>query len=364
MMQTVTKFVEQGNHFIMGEQRRFAADRTVEVTGKVGHWFLQRTVRQAHLPNTVIHPRAAAFVLTGVEVKIETTAQFIAFVIQLKETHIRMPDIDIMTLFRGNTVNPFHHFKQAAYRFVFREVRAQLFVANAVQMLLLFFAVVSDIPRLQLIHTKLFFGERTQLRQLSFTLRTGAFGEIGQEVEYLRRVFRHFGRQRFIGIAFKTEQLGQLVTQGENFRHHRAVIPFTCIRPLVRGASAVSAVHLFAQRLVVAIGHHRQIARNIQRQQVTLLFFRFGLRFSSGQRAFRHTRQLRFVGHQFRPAHGRIQHVVAVLIAQFGQARGNFAVAFLFLFFEANTGQFEITQGVIDRFLLRNAQGGIVIAIA
>jgi hypothetical protein len=95
MMQTVTKLVEQGDHFIMGEQRRFAVDRTVEVTGKVGHRLLQEAIRHAHLPDAVIHPRAAAFVLAGVEVQIEATAQFIAFVIQLEETHIRMPDIDI-----------------------------------------------------------------------------------------------------------------------------------------------------------------------------------------------------------------------------------------------------------------------------
>ena len=44
---------------------------------------------------------------------------------------------------------------------------------------LLVIAVVSDIPRLQLIDAKFGFGEGTQLRQLFFALRTRAFCQIG-----------------------------------------------------------------------------------------------------------------------------------------------------------------------------------------
>ena len=90
-----------------------------------------------------------------------------------------MPDINIFTLFSGDAVNTLNHFKQAVNRFVFREVRTQLFVTDAVEVLFLFFAVVSDIPRLQLIDAKFGFGEGTQLRQLFFALRTRAFCQIG-----------------------------------------------------------------------------------------------------------------------------------------------------------------------------------------
>ena len=90
-----------------------------------------------------------------------------------------MPDINIFTLFSGDAVNTFHHFKQAVNRFVFREVRTQLFVTDAVEVLFLFFAVVRDIPRLQLIDAKFRFGEGAQLCQLFFALRTRAFCQIG-----------------------------------------------------------------------------------------------------------------------------------------------------------------------------------------
>ncbi len=167
-----------------------------------------------------------------------------------------------------------------------------------------------------------------------------------------------------MGIIFEAQQLRQFMAQRKNFFHHRAVIPLTGVRPLVGGASGIGAIHLFTQRLVVAVGHHWQIARDIQSQQVTFLLFGFRLGFSGGERAFRHSRQLGFVGDELRPAHGGIEHIIAVLVAQLRQASGDFAVTLLFLFRQANAGQFKITQRVIDRFLLRGIQSGVMIAVA
>ena len=179
MVQAVTELVEQGDHFVVSEQRRFTIYRAVEVTSQIRDRFLQRTISFTHLAYAVIHPRPAALVFTGIQIEVEATAQFVIFVIQFEETYIRMPDINIFTLFSGDAVNTFHHFKQAVNRFVFREVRTQLFVTDAVEVLFLFFAVVSDIPRLQLIDAKFGFGEGTQLCQLFFALRTRAFCQIG-----------------------------------------------------------------------------------------------------------------------------------------------------------------------------------------
>lgn len=166
MVQTVAELVEQGDHFVMGEQRRLAVDRAVEVTGQVGDRLLQGTIQFTHLADAVVHPRPAALMLAGIQVEIEAAAQLVVFVIQLEEAHFRMPHIDIGTLFSGNTVNALNHFKQAANGFVFREIGAQLLIADAVEVLLLFFAVVGNVPRLQLIDAKLGFGEGAQLGQL------------------------------------------------------------------------------------------------------------------------------------------------------------------------------------------------------
>ena len=179
MVQAVTELVEEGDHFVVSEQRRFTIYRAVEVTSQIRDRFLQRTISFTHLAYAVIHPRPAALVFTGIQIEVEATAQFVIFVIQFEETYIRMPDINIFTLFSGDAVNTLNHFKQAVNRFVFREVRTQLFVTDAVEVLFLFFAVVSDIPRLQLIDAKFGFGKGTQLRQLFFALWTRAFCQIG-----------------------------------------------------------------------------------------------------------------------------------------------------------------------------------------
>ncbi|MOA03262.1 hypothetical protein D3C78_1227560 [compost metagenome] len=140
---------------------------------------MQRAVGFTHLADAVVHPCAAAFVFTRIEIQIETAAQFVFLVIQLEETHFRMPDINIGTFFGGDAINTFHHFKQAVYGFVLWEVRAQLFIADAVQMLFLFFAVVGDVPRLQVVDAKFSVRKCAQLCQLFFALRTRTFCQIG-----------------------------------------------------------------------------------------------------------------------------------------------------------------------------------------
>ncbi len=123
MMQAMTKLVEQGDHFVMGKQSGFTVHRTVEITGQISDRLLQCAVRLTHLADTVVHPRPAAFVFARVQVKVEAAAQLVIFVIQFKETHFRVPDINVSTLFGSDAVNTFHHFKQAIHGFVFREVR-------------------------------------------------------------------------------------------------------------------------------------------------------------------------------------------------------------------------------------------------
>ncbi len=148
VMQAVSELMEQRGDFVMGKQRRFAVHRTVKVTGQVGNRFLQAAVRFTHHTDAVVHPGAAAFVFTRVEIEVEAAAQFAIFVVEVKEAHVRMPDVDILALFSADAVNAFYHLEQAVDRAFFREVGSQLFVADGVEVLFLFFAIVSEIPRL------------------------------------------------------------------------------------------------------------------------------------------------------------------------------------------------------------------------
>lgn len=145
MVQTVAELVEQGRHFIMGKQCRLAVYRAVKVAGQVSDRFLQAAIGFSHLANAIIHPRPTALVFTRVQVKIEATARLTAFVEQVEEAHVRMVNVNIVALFRGNAVDAFHYFKQAAKHSLFREIGAQLLVADSVQVLLLFLTKVGQI---------------------------------------------------------------------------------------------------------------------------------------------------------------------------------------------------------------------------
>lgn len=94
-----------------------------------------------------------------------------------------MINLNVVTLLRRDAVNAFHHFKQTGDRTLFREVRAQLLIADGVEMLLLLFTVIGEIPRIKLGHAVLFTGKGAQLLQLFFTLRTGAFRQVIKEVD-------------------------------------------------------------------------------------------------------------------------------------------------------------------------------------
>ncbi|MNE24437.1 hypothetical protein D3C80_1177270 [compost metagenome] len=146
------------------------------------------------------------------------------------------------------------------------------------------------------------------------------------------------------------------MTQRQRFRHHFTVVPFAGIWPLIGGAGSESTIHFFTQRAVIAIGQHRQIAWHIQRQQPAFLLFGLRHRLSLSQRAFRQAAQFGLIGDQLAPAHGGVEHVVAVSGTQFGKAGDNLAIATLFFRRQANARQFEITQRVFYRLALRHCQ--------
>ncbi|CSC17675.1 Uncharacterised protein [Vibrio cholerae] len=89
-----------------------------------------------------------------------------------------MPYIYPLALFDLHAKQTAQHFKQAIHYFLFWEVRAQLFIGDFKQMLLLLFAVVSNIPQLKLLDAKLTFGKLAQLFHFTLTLWFGFVGEI------------------------------------------------------------------------------------------------------------------------------------------------------------------------------------------
>lgn len=98
-----------------------------------------------YLVYAVIYLCFVVFVFMGIQIEVEVIVQFVIFVIQFEEMYIWMLDINIFMFFSGDVVNMFNYFKQVVNCFVFWEVWMQLFVIDVVEVLFLFFVVVSDI---------------------------------------------------------------------------------------------------------------------------------------------------------------------------------------------------------------------------
>ncbi len=135
MVNTVAELVEQGDHFIVRKQRWFVADWAVEVTRQVRHWGLQLAlcINTAHA--AFIHPSAATFVFTRIEIKVEAATQRALRIENIEETHRVVPDVNAFALFHAHAKHTFEHFKQTADGFRLREVRTQFFIRNLEQVL-------------------------------------------------------------------------------------------------------------------------------------------------------------------------------------------------------------------------------------
>ena len=90
-MQPMTKFMEQGDHFRVCQQRRLAgivADRRRhEVAHQIGHW-QKAALSKLHATDTVIHPCATALLGARIQVDIEAAATRTIAVHYVEELHI------------------------------------------------------------------------------------------------------------------------------------------------------------------------------------------------------------------------------------------------------------------------------------
>ena len=218
-------------------------------------------------------------------------------------------------------------------------------------------AVVTDVPALQ-IGAALLGGEGLQLLQVLNGEGFAALRQVAQEVQHLVRGFGHLGRQAQIGVAGKTEQLGQFLAQAENLLHHRAVVVLAGVRPLIRGAGTVGGVQLFAQGAVVGVGHHREVAGELQADQPAvevlglgcLGHLRLGRVGQAGQR--------RFIGDVLGPGLGGIQQLVGEAAGQLGQLHLDGAIALLLGLRQIDAGQMKVAQGVFQDGRLRHLERG------
>ena len=105
------------------------------------------------------------------------------------------------------------------------------------------------------------------------------------------------------------------MAQLQQFAHGRAVVVLRLAQ--VAGAGGVGGVELLAQRAVFAVLHHREIAREVQRQLVAWFAVGFGGRAGGVFGVGGHTGQL-FFGDIEREAVSRVHHMFGERLRQGG----------------------------------------------
>ncbi|MNM61958.1 hypothetical protein D3C81_732710 [compost metagenome] len=356
VVQAVAEFVEQGGDFVVGQQRRLAADRRGEVAHQVGDRCLQVAGDGATTVARAVHPGTATLVGAGIEVEVEA-ADVLAVFLDLEQAHFRVPRLEIVQFADLDAVELLDDGEQAAEDFIHREVGAQGFLRHAVARFAQLLAIETGVPARQ-VRAALFGGIGLELLQVLLGERLAAHGEVTEEVQDLFRRLGHLGRQRQFGEAGVAQQLRQLLAQVEDFLHHRAVVVLPGVRALVGGAGAVGGVDLFAQGAVFGVGHYGEVAGEFQGDQPAfqplgfggVLHLRLGRIGQAGQR--------RFVGDVLGPRLGGVEQLVGEAAGQLGQARLDFRVALLLLRRQIDTGQAEVAQGVFEDGLLRHFEIG------
>ncbi len=177
-----------------------------------------------------------------------------------------------------------------------------------------------------------------------------------QEVQDLLAAAGHLGGQGALGVVVKAQQLGLGVAALEDFRHHRGVVPLAGIRALVGGAGHKGLIDFPAQIPVVAVGHDREEAGEIQGDDIAVPFLLAGGLFGAFNSGLGDAGELIDVGDMFEPVLGSIQHVITELVGQLGQLPGQLGILLFLVFRQVDTTQMEIPEGVFHRLALGFAQ--------
>ncbi len=143
-----------------------------------------------------------------------------------------MPALKVLLFADFDAEQALHNLEHAVQHTIDREVLAHLFFADAVTLFTQFFAVVTQIPALQ-IGTALFSGKSLQLGQILLGKRFAAHRQVIEKIQHLLRAVGHLGSQRQVAVMGKAQQLGQLLTQLQGACHHRRVVELAGIGALL-----------------------------------------------------------------------------------------------------------------------------------
>ena len=290
----------------------------------------------------VVLPRAALLAWPRVVVEVELADQRARRVVDIEETHVLLP-LRRPALADRDAIERLRHVEEPGEHLVLRKVAANFLVGERKALRLELLRGVGEVPRRELGESEVGPGERLELRVVAQGVRPGAAHEVAQEAEHFVDARRHVRRQRDFGKVRVAEQQRCFVAQLEEAPDHRTVVP--CRRRAeVRRARRIGAMQRGAQRAVVGVAQHRQIARHVQREFPAGIAIGFGRGARVGEHGIGHACQLVPVGDVERPIVGRIEHVVVESRRQLGQLIVDGLEARLFARGQLGAAQPEVAQ--------------------
>ena len=265
MVQAVAGFVKEGDDFIVGKARFFAAHGRGEIAHQISHRRLHLadfiTLGKAAAAAVIVHPGAAALALARIEIQIHAADDAAAF-FQLEIAHIRVPHRHAF-FHQVHTIKAMNLRKQAAEHFIHRKIFFHFGFAEGIFGLTQLFAGIGHIPSLQISQAQRVAGKSLQFSQIFFGKRLGAAGQIVQKSQHLLGRIGHFGGQRQFGKIAVAQQLRLAQSHFQAAVDVGGVVEFALIAQFT-GAGHISVIKLFAQFALIGILHHGDIVRHLQ----------------------------------------------------------------------------------------------------
>ncbi len=201
-------------------------------------------------------------------------------------------------------------------------------------------------------------GEGLQLREFSQSRGPRRAGELMKEFDDFLDGARHPCRQRVVRVAAKIEQPGSLVAQTQNVFHDLGIVPTAGVRPLVRGACRPGFVESAPQSAGFRVGDHSDIRRLVEGEHPALnALFVSAFPGLLNQHLVQAT-QFAAIRDVVRPSVGGVEHVLFELCLQLGELQHHRLEALFALHRQADSGEPEFAQGVLDNLLLHGSERG------
>jgi len=179
-----------------------------------------------------------------------------------------------------------------------------------------------------------------------------------EELDDLLGSTRHPCRQGVFRVAAEVEQPGCLVPEAQNVFHDLGIVPTAGVRAVIRGTRCPRFVESAAQSRRFRIRDDRNIGRLVEGENPAFDAFLVCASPCLFDEHLVQATQLLAVGDVIRPPVRGVEHVLFELRLQLGELQHHRLEALFALDRQADTGEPEITQRVLDDLALYRRECG------